>query len=108
MKRRWHVYMLECANGALYTGIALDVAARFAKHASGKGAAYTRANPPRRIVASQRCASLSEALKLEYALKQLPRRGKLVWAASRRPLSRSRPTYAARSARRAPGASSSA
>lgn len=94
MTMRWYVYMLECRSGALYTGIATDVAARFARHRAGKGAAYTRANPPRRIVATQRCTSRSAALKLEWRLKQLPRPDKLAWAARRGKPRRSRPARA--------------
>ena len=42
----WFLYLIECADGSLYTGIATDVEARFAKHASGKGARYTRSRKP--------------------------------------------------------------
>lgn len=116
-EKPWFVYMLECRDGALYTGIATDVDDRFAKHCAGRGAAYTRANPPRRVVARLRCSGLSEALKLEYRLKQLARTEKLLWA--RRPrrlvgparaarsVSRSRPTPPGRSARRVPRATRS-
>jgi putative endonuclease len=48
--KRWFLYLIECADGALYTGIALDPVARFALHRSGKGAKYTRANPPVRLI----------------------------------------------------------
>jgi putative endonuclease len=85
-KRRtdsWFVYMLECESGAVYTGVAVDVAARYVRHCSGKGAKYTRANPPRRILAVKRCAGRSAALKAEAALKQLERADKLAWAARR-------------------------
>lgn len=81
MKRRaWFVYMLECRGGRIYTGIAVDVAARFEKHKSGRGAAYTRMHPPRRILAVKRCKDRSEALKTEYALKQLQPVAKVAWA----------------------------
>ncbi len=46
----WFLYLIECADGALYTGIALDPAARYAQHQMGKGAKYTRANPPLRLI----------------------------------------------------------
>jgi putative endonuclease len=78
---KWHVYMLACERDCLYTGIALDVVARFELHRSGKGAAYTRAYRPRGILASKACASRSRALKLEHALKQLKPPEKLAWAA---------------------------
>lgn len=78
----WFVYVLECKGGKLYTGITNDLACRFAKHASGKGAIFTRLNPPIRLLASQACASKSEAAKSEYRLKQLPRASKLEWVSA--------------------------
>ncbi|MFO1323561.1 MAG: GIY-YIG nuclease family protein [Burkholderiales bacterium] len=67
----WYVYLVACRNGAIYTGIARDVAARFAQHAAGAGARYTRANPPTQLLAKFRCASQSEAGRLESAIKKL-------------------------------------
>jgi putative endonuclease len=67
----WFVYILECANGRLYTGITTDVEKRFAKHVSGKGAMFTRLNRPAKIIAVKLCANRSEASKLEYAVKQM-------------------------------------
>lgn len=67
----WYVYLLECQDGSLYTGIAVDVEARFRAHQSGKGARYTRSHPPRRLLASIACADRSEASKAEYRIKQL-------------------------------------
>lgn len=75
----WYLYLIECANGALYAGISTDVEARYAKHASGKGAKYTRANPPRRLIGSKAFVDRSSASKAEYALKQLPREEKLAF-----------------------------
>ena len=80
MAQRWYVYMLACRGGSLYTGVAVDVVARYAMHAAGAGAAYTRANPPRGILAARRCADRGAAQKLEHALKQLERPDKLAWA----------------------------
>jgi putative endonuclease len=77
----WFVYMLECRGGRIYTGICVDVAARLKMHRRGKGAAFTRINPPRRMLAAMRCTSRSAALKAEFRLKQLPRPDKLAWAA---------------------------
>ena len=67
----WFVYVLECRDGTLYTGVAVDVQARFDAHARGKGARYTRAHPPARVLASFACAGQSEALKREAAIKRL-------------------------------------
>ena len=69
--RRWHVYLLLCRGDAIYTGIALDVAARYAQHRAGTGARYTRANPPRRLLASFACPNQSVAGRLEAAIKRL-------------------------------------
>lgn len=76
----WFVYMLECKGRRIYTGVTPDLAARFARHRAGKGGAFTRSFPPRRILATLRCASRGEALSTEHALKQLPRLEKLAWA----------------------------
>ena len=67
----WFVYVLECRDGTLYTGVAVDVQARFAQHAAGKGAKYTRARPPRRVLASFECADRSQAQQREAAIKRL-------------------------------------
>ena len=67
----WFLYLIECADGSIYTGIARDVAARYAAHASGKGARYTRSHPPVRLLASQPHPDRSSALKAEYRVKQL-------------------------------------
>ena len=73
----WFLYLLECANGTYYAGITTDVAARFQAHQQGKGARYTRANPPVSILAQAVYADRSAASKAEWALKQLPREAKL-------------------------------
>ena len=69
----WFLYLLECANGSYYAGITTDVAARFLAHQQGKGARYTRANPPIKILAQAEYVDRSAASKAEWALKQLPR-----------------------------------
>ncbi|HVF18138.1 MAG TPA: GIY-YIG nuclease family protein [Steroidobacteraceae bacterium] len=78
--KTWWVYLLACRGGRTYAGIAIDVNARFLLHQTGKGAKFTRANPPRKILGAQAFPSRSEALKAEYALKQLDRSEKLAWA----------------------------
>lgn len=67
----WYVYILECIDGSLYTGISTDVARRYQQHLRGKGARYTRARPPRRLLASFRYASQSLALRAEIRIKRL-------------------------------------
>ena len=67
----WFLYLLECRNGRLYSGITTDLAARFAKHCNGKGAMFTRLNPPLRMLAATTFENRSAASKAEYELKQL-------------------------------------
>lgn len=67
----WFVYLLECRDGSIYTGIATDVARRYAEHAAGKGARYTRARPPVRLLASFEHTDRSSASRAEYAIKRL-------------------------------------
>jgi putative endonuclease len=76
----WWLYLLACADGRTYAGIALDVTARFRVHAAGKGSKFTRANPPLRILGAQPFADRSQALQAEYALKRLEKPEKLHWA----------------------------
>ena len=77
----WWLYVLECHSGVLYTGIAKDVDARFEAHLNGTGAIFTRLNQPVRILATASLATKGEALRAEYALKQLSRADKLRWCA---------------------------
>ncbi len=67
---RWYVYIIECRDGSLYTGIATDVERRYAAHVAGKGARYTRSHPPSRLLARFEYADRAGASKAEYAIKQ--------------------------------------
>lgn len=67
----WHVYLIECRDGSIYTGIAVDVAARYAAHAAGKGARYTRSRPPQRLLASFAVEDKSSALREELRIKRM-------------------------------------
>ena len=69
--KRWYVYLLECKDGSIYTGVAIDVDARFAAHCAGKGARYTRSHPPSRILASEAFADQATALRAEIRIKKL-------------------------------------
>lgn len=73
----WCVYMLRCADGSLYTGATNTLAKRFALHAAGKGARYTRGRGPLAVVYVEPCQDRSEALRREAALKRLERAAKL-------------------------------
>ncbi|MCK6586494.1 MAG: GIY-YIG nuclease family protein, partial [Polyangiaceae bacterium] len=63
MREPWHVYILRCADGTLYTGIAIDVDARLERHASGRGARYTRGRGPLVLVHVERAGSKGDALR---------------------------------------------
>ncbi|MGH8280976.1 MAG: GIY-YIG nuclease family protein [Gammaproteobacteria bacterium] len=79
----YYVYLLECRGGRLYSGITTDVERRLEEHHGGKkGARFTRAHPPARLLASVKVATRSEALKLEAVLKGLKPLQKRHWAES--------------------------
>jgi len=75
----WSLYLIECRNGAYYAGISNDVPARYAAHAAGKGARYTRANPPVRLLGSREFGDRAAASRAEWQIKRLPREAKLKW-----------------------------
>ncbi|WP_175714631.1 GIY-YIG nuclease family protein [Burkholderia ambifaria] len=67
----WFLYLIECADDSVYTGITTDVAARFDEHASGKGARYTRSRKPRAVLAAFPLPDRSSASRAEYWVKRL-------------------------------------
>ncbi len=67
----WFLYLIECKDGSIYTGITVNVEARYAAHASGKGARYTRSHPPQRLLATVEYADRSSASKAEHQMKLL-------------------------------------
>lgn len=69
----WYLYILRCGDGTLYTGITTDVERRLEAHRQGRGAKYTRSRGPLELAYQEKCGTHSEALKREYAVKQLPR-----------------------------------
>jgi putative endonuclease len=74
----WSIYIVRCADGTLYTGIARDVARRVAEHnANSKlAASYTRTRRPVVLVYEEAAAGRSAASRREYAIKQLSRQHK--------------------------------
>ena len=74
---QWIVYMLECADKILYTGITSNLDRRMAEHAAGKGARYTKGRGPFRLVYRETCQSRAEASRRETAIKVLDRAQKL-------------------------------
>lgn len=75
----WCLYLLECRNGAWYAGITNRLDERYAAHLAGRGARYTRANPPVRLLGYRPYANRAEASKAEWVIKQLPRSRKLAF-----------------------------
>ncbi len=73
----YFVYLLECEDGSLYTGITTDVERRFAEHKDGTGGHFTRAKGAKRIVYTERHKNRSSALKREAEIKTWPREKKL-------------------------------
>ena len=78
----WQVYILECADGSLYTGIARNLDERIAAHNNGSGAKYTRGRRPVKLVYQENVTSRSIALRREITIKKLPRADKLRLAES--------------------------
>lgn len=80
----WYLYIVECRNGNLYTGITTDVKRRFAQHASGKGAKYTRAFGAIKIVHTERFRTRANASRREAAVKKMSRPEKKIIFANKK------------------------
>jgi putative endonuclease len=81
------LYIVRCADGSLYTGIATDVDKRFAEHARGlRGAKYLRGKGPLEVVFAAPAGDRAEASRLEYRVKRLTREQKLELIAGEREL----------------------
>jgi putative endonuclease len=76
------VYLIECRGGGIYTGIALDVEKRYQQHMNGKGARYTRMNPPVRLLARRAYPDHRSAAQAEFTIKGLSCLEKWRWAAA--------------------------
>lgn len=74
----YFVYILECADGSLYTGIATDVERRFKEHAMGKGSKYVKARGAKQILYTETCTDKGAALKREFIIKKLSRQEKML------------------------------
>lgn len=70
---RWCLYLIECSNGSYYAGITNNLEARYAAHASGRGARYTRANPPLRLVGCRDYPDKASAARAEWQIRRLPK-----------------------------------
>lgn len=73
---QWHLYILRCGDGSLYTGVTTDIVRRVCEHQEGKAARYTRAHRPVELVHSEECGDRSRALSRECAVKSLSRQAK--------------------------------
>lgn len=73
----WFVYIIECSDKTLYTGISSKPLERFAMHQKGRGAKYTKGRGPLALKYLTKTGSKNEALMLEHKIKQLPRSKKL-------------------------------
>jgi predicted GIY-YIG superfamily endonuclease len=103
--RRWFVYILECGDATLYTGVTNDLPRRLAAHRRGRASRYTRSRPPVRLVYQETRPDRSTALKREATLKGLVRVEKLRLIRDR-PAARERPEARKRAAAPPPGEAS--
>ena len=75
----WFVYILECDDDSLYTGITNDLDKRMKAHKEGKGSKYVRAKRFKQILHAISVVDKSEAAKMEYRIKQLERNDKITF-----------------------------
>ena len=81
--RNWVLYILECCDGTLYTGITSDLCRRLSEHQSGTGAKYTKGRSPVKLIYTEEYGSRSDASKREVEVKRMSRGDKLLLADSR-------------------------
>ena len=75
--QRHYMYVLECADGTLYTGYTIDLEQRLRAHNSGKGAKYTARRRPVRLIAQATFSTKHDAMRAEFHFKRLSRAQKL-------------------------------
>tara|TARA_R110000868_G_scaffold8205_3_gene42460 strand:+ start:48924 stop:49199 length:276 start_codon:yes stop_codon:yes gene_type:complete len=90
MDNKHYVYMLECTNGAYYTGYTIDLERRYQEHCEGSPKCkFTRSFPPVRLAASWVLETKTEALQLEAKIKKMSRKEKLAymgeWSIDKKP-----------------------
>lgn len=78
-EKSWCVYIVECSDGTLYTGATNNLDKRLKAHNDGKGAKYTRCRRPVKLLAARGLFTKSEALSLEWKVKQKPRADKVAF-----------------------------
>jgi putative endonuclease len=72
----WHVYIILCSDGTLYTGITTDIERRLRQHASGRGAKYFRGRQPKELLYLESGHDRSAAGKRELSIKAMKRADK--------------------------------
>ncbi len=77
MDKIWSIYLLECCDNSIYTGISNNVSKRVDKHNASRGAKYTKTRLPVKLLFQRKIGTRSEASKEEYRIKQLSRAEKL-------------------------------
>ncbi|MSS74444.1 GIY-YIG nuclease family protein [Candidatus Pacearchaeota archaeon] len=75
--KKWEIYLVECLDGTIYTGVTNNLSRRMKMHASGKGSKYVRAKGFGKLLAHKECNDKISACKLEYFVKQLTKEEKL-------------------------------
>ena len=75
-KKPWFLYILKCSDNSFYTGITNDLERRLKMHASGRASHYTRTRGPVELLYQEPCATRTQALVRECAVKALPRKKK--------------------------------
>ena len=71
-----YTYIVKCKDGTLYTGWTNDIEKRIEAHNAGKGAKYTKTRRPVELVYLEEFATKEDAMKREYAIKQMTRKAK--------------------------------
>ena len=79
IEKSWFVYILECADESLYTGITNDLEKRMLTHKKGLGSKYVRAKRFKKILHAISVSDKSCAAKMEYRIKQLERNDKITY-----------------------------
>ena len=77
MERKWYVYILQCADGTLYTGITNDLDRRLKAHNAGTASKYTRVRRPVAMVYREEADTKGNALRRELQIKSMSRQQKV-------------------------------
>lgn len=77
MNSCWYLYIIQCADRSLYTGITVDLDRRLGEHNAGRASRYTRSRRPVALLFSHPFPDRASASRAEYRIKQWPRTRKL-------------------------------